>query len=472
MADEELFFASIAEIGRRYRARELSPVELVAAQLDRIDRLDPELNTFITVLGESSRAEAADAERRLDAGGDLPPLLGIPIALKDNIATAGVRTTAGSTILRDWVPAADAVCVTRLREAGAIVIGKSNMFEFAYGEAGDLYGHVKNPWDRGRTTAGSSTGSVAGVAAGLCFGAVATDTGGSIRVPAAFCGVVGLKPTFGRVPYEGIVETTSRTMCHAGPLGRSVEDAALLFDAIAAADTARSLAGGDVRGLRLAVAERQSSESLDEDVEAALDEAARVFEVLGVDLVRVAIPDLLLARATLWTIASAEAAEIHHGWLSTRPGDYHPVVRERLERGAAVTGAAYVRAQRVRSRIMQELDEALDGTDALLLPVAPITAYPVGARRTLVRGRVEEVSQAVTRYTPLGSVTGRPAVSIPCGLVDRLPVGLQLLGPPGGEATILRLGHAYQGETDWHARPPARSAGRARGAAMTRPEAG
>ncbi len=422
--------------------------------LDRIDRVDADLNSYITVLNDSAHAEAASAERRFLSEPDPPALLGIPIALKDNIATAGVRTTAGSAILQDWIPAADAVCVSRLRAAGAVIVGKSNMFEFAYGEASDLFGHVRNPWDRTRTTAGSSTGSVAAVAAGLAFGAVATDTGGSIRVPAAFCGVVGFKPTLGRVPYAGIVETTSRTMCHAGPVGRSVEDVATVFDALATDTTASTLRNVDVRGLRLAVAIKQPGESIDEQVEAALEEAELVFEGLGVDLVRVELPDLRLSRAALWTIASAEAAEIHHEWLETRSGDYHPVVRARLERGGAISGADYVRAQRVRRWIADRLGEALAGTDALLLPVAPITAYELGARHTEIRGRLEEVSQAVTRYTPLGSVTGRPAIAIPCGFADGLPVGLQLLGEAGGDAAVLRLGHAFQTLTDWHARRP------------------
>jgi aspartyl-tRNA(Asn)/glutamyl-tRNA(Gln) amidotransferase subunit A len=453
VTEDDVFFLSLAELGRLFRTRELSPVELVAGLLERIARLDEDLNTYITVLNDSAVSEAKQAERRLLDEPDPPALLGIPIALKDNIATAGIPTTVGSPIFRDWIPNTDAVCVARLRAAGAVVVGKSNMFEFAYGEASDLFGHVRNPWDRTRTTAGSSSGSVASVAAGLAFGGVATDTGGSIRVPAAFCGVVGLKPTFGRIPYAGIVETTSRTMCHVGPVARSVEDAASIFDVLARAETSEALRSGDVRGRRLAVAER-SDEDLDEEVEAALDEAERVFESLGVELVRHEIPDLLLARATLWAIASAEAAEIHHERLATRGEEYHPVVRARLERGAAVSGAAYVRAQRVRRWIADRLDEALEGTDALLLPVAPIAAYEVGARHAELRGKPEEVSQLVTRYTPLGSVTGRPAIAIPCGFADGLPVGLQLVGGIGDESTVMELGHAYQLATDWHARRP------------------
>jgi aspartyl-tRNA(Asn)/glutamyl-tRNA(Gln) amidotransferase subunit A len=452
--DEDVYFLSIAELGRLFRAHELSPVELVTGLLERIDRVDEELNSFITVLHDSAVGEAQQAERRLREESDPPPLLGVPIALKDNIATAGIRTTLGSPIYREWVPDADAVCVQRLRDAGAIVVGKSNMFEFAYGEAAELFGHVRNPWDRTRTTAGSSTGSVASVAAGLAYGGVATDTGGSIRVPAAFCGVVGLKPTYARISYEGIVETTSRTMAHAGPVARTVEDAATIFDVLAGAHTSEAVRGADVSGRRLAVAARGAGELLDEQVEAALDEAERVFEALGVQLVPVEIPDLLLARAALWAIASAEAAEIHHETLAARGDEYHPVVRARLERGAAVSGAAYVRAQRVRQWIADRLDETLAGTDALLLPVAPIPAYQVGARHAEVRGTVEEVSQLVTRYTPLASVTGRPAIAIPCGFADGLPVGLQLVGGARDESTVLELGHAYQCRTAWHSRRP------------------
>jgi aspartyl-tRNA(Asn)/glutamyl-tRNA(Gln) amidotransferase subunit A len=451
--DEDQFFASIGDIGRLYRTGELSPVELVTALLERIDRLDPELNSYITVASELALRDAEEAERLLREPG-APPLTGIPIALKDNIATAGIRTTAGSPILQDWIPDADAACVALLRSAGAVVIGKSNMFEFAFGEASELFGHVRNPWDQARTTAGSSTGSVAAVAAGLSFGAVATDTGGSIRVPAAFCGVVGLKPTYGRVPYAGIVETTSRTMAHAGPIGRSAADTAAVFDAIAGDETSATLETS-VRGLRLAVARRRPDESLDADVEAALDEAARAFERLGVEPVEVVLDDLLLARAALWAISSAEAAEIHRDWLTARAADYHPVVRARIERGKAVSGADYVRAQRVRRFIADRLDDTLAGTVGVLLPIAPITAYEVGARYTEVGGRSEEVSQAVTRYTPLASVTGRPSIAIPCGFAGELPIGMQLVGHPGEEATLLRLAHAFQSVTDWHARRPA-----------------
>jgi aspartyl-tRNA(Asn)/glutamyl-tRNA(Gln) amidotransferase subunit A len=243
-------------------------------------------------------------------------------------------------------------------------------------------------------------------------------------------------------------------MGHAGPVGRTVEDVAAVFDAIAADPTRDAPPGTDLRGLRLAVADRQESESIDEDVASAIETAASVFEGLGVELLRVEIPDLLLCRAALWTIASAEAAEIHHNWLETHAGDYHPVVRARLERGLAVSGAAYVRAQRVRRWVADRLTDALAGTDALLLPVSPITAYEVGVRHTQICGGIEEVSQAVTRYTPLGSITGRPAMAIPCGLANGLPVGLQLVGEPGGEAVLFRLGHAFQRVTAWHARRP------------------
>ncbi len=453
MLDEDLFFASIARIGRLYRTGELSPVELVTALLERIDRLDPALNSYITVAHERALRDAAHAERLLRAPG-APPLAGIPITLKDNIATAGIRTTAGSPILRDWVPDTDAECVASLGSVGAVVIGKSNMFEFAFGEASELFGHVRNPWDHARTTAGSSTGSVAAVAAGLAFGAIATDTGGSIRVPAAFCGVVGLKPTYGRVPYAGIVETTSRTMAHAGPVGRSAADTAAVFDAVAGEDTSGGL-DRPVRGARLAVARRQPDESIDPAVESALDEAARVFERLGVGLVAVEVEDLLPARAALWAISSAEAAEIHRDWLATRADEYHPVVRARIERGKGVTGADYVRAQRVRRWIADRLDGKLAGTVGLLLPIAPITAYELGARYADVGGQMQEVSQAVTRYTPLASVTGRPSIAIPCGFAGELPIGMQLVGHPGEESVLLRLGNAFQSATDWHARRPA-----------------
>ena len=453
MTADELCFAPIAAIARRYRSRDLSPVEVARAVLDRVERVDPLLNAFTTVLGEHVVEEAKAAEARLREP-DPPPLCGIPVSLKDNVATAGVRTTAGSRILSDWVPREDAACVTALRAAGATILGKTNLFEFAYGEAHPDFGHVRNPWDTSRSTAGSSTGSAAAVAAGLGWASIGTDTGGSIRVPAAMCGVVGLKPTYGAVSRRGIVSTTW-SLCHVGPLARTVDDAAAVFAALAG-EPRPDVAGGGAAGLRLAVALPQEGEALDGEVAAAVEAACRELERAGAQLVAVELPSLLLVRAVLWTTAAAEALELHHDWLRDRPHDYHPVVRARLERARAIPADAYVRAQRVRRRLADELDTRLGGVDALLLPVAPTTAYAVGARVVEVDGREEEVSQAVTRYTPLASLVGRPAASVPCGFArDGLPIGLQIVCRAGDEGTLFRVARSFEQATEWHLpRPP------------------
>jgi aspartyl-tRNA(Asn)/glutamyl-tRNA(Gln) amidotransferase subunit A len=438
---EDLCLLPLAEVGRRYRARELSPVEVADALLERIDRLNPVLNAYVTVLDGDLQKQAQEAERRLAQGDDAPPLLGVPISVKDNISTARVRTTAGSRILADWVPDRDAESVRRLRQAGALVAGKTNLFEFAFGEAHDDYGHVRNPWSLDRSTAGSSTGGAAAVAAGLCFAGLATDTGGSIRVPAAFCGAVGLKPTYGRVPTNGIV-STSWTMCHVGPIARTVEDAALVFGALAG-DARRPRPAG-LAELRLAVAVEPDGEGIDSEVRAATESARKAFEAEGARVEEVELP-LLLARDVLWAIASPEAADLHHDRLSTRADDYHPVVRARLERGRSISAETYVRAQRVRRWLAERLEALLAEVDALLLPVAPILPYALGARTVLVDGREEEVSQAVTRYTPLASVTGRPALAVPCGFsADGLPIGVQLVGHAGRDEELLAIGAAFE----------------------------
>jgi aspartyl-tRNA(Asn)/glutamyl-tRNA(Gln) amidotransferase subunit A len=450
---DDLCFATVADLVRLYAAREVSPVDVVEAVLDRIDRLDPVLNAYARVLGDSARDAARAAERRLRDEATAPPLCGIPLSVKDNIATAGIRTTAGSRILRDWVPAEDAACVTALRDAGAVLVGKTNLFEFAYGEAHEDYGHVRNPWNLDRSTAGSSTGSVAAVAAGLGQASIGTDTGGSIRVPAAMCGVAGLKPTFGRIAPSGLVSTT-HTLCHIGPIARTVEDVATVFSVLAADDVTGAVAQG-VAGVRVGVAEAARDEVIAAEVRAAVDEAAAELGRQGAQLVTIEPPDLALARAVLWAIASAEAAEIHHERLAAHADDYGPVVRARLDRGELVPATAYVRAQRVRRRLMAEVDSILERVDVLLLPVSPITAYPLGARVADVDGRPEEVSQAVTRYTPLASVAGRPALAVPCGFSsDGLPIGFQLVARAGDEASLVRVGCAYERATEWHRQRP------------------
>jgi aspartyl-tRNA(Asn)/glutamyl-tRNA(Gln) amidotransferase subunit A len=447
----DICLAPIAELRRRYRSRELSPVDVATALVERIDRLNPLLNAYLTVLDHDLPRLAKQAERRLlREDGDIPSLLGIPLSIKDNIATARIRTTAGSRILADWVPDRDAGCVASLRAAGALIVGKTNLFEFAFGEAHDDYGPVRNPWSLDRSTAGSSSGAAAAVAAGLCSAAVATDTGGSIRVPAAFCGTVGLKPTYGRIATDGVV-STSWTMCHVGPIARTVQDTAAAFNGLTRRSTSIQSIDAGLDGVRLALARVQDGERLEPEIRIALESATAALENVGARLDEVELPSLLLARDLLWAIASPEAADIHHDWLATRAADYHPVVRARLERGRLLSAETYVRAQRVRRWLAGQVDALLTDVDALVLPVAAVLPYALGARTVLVEGREEEVSQAVTRYTPLASLTGRPALALPCARsTDGLPIGLQLVGHVGRDEELLAIGMAVERTLDWH----------------------
>lgn len=462
------WYASIGALRRAYRERTLSPVEVVESLLARIDRFDKILNSHATVLADDVLAQARTAEREIVRGAPLGALHGIPISIKDNIETAGIRTAAGSRTMAGNIPARDASCVSRLRRAGALITGKTNLFEFAFGEAHEDYGHVRNPWNTDLSTAGSSTGSVAAVAAGLCSASIGSDTGGSIRVPAAMCGVVGLKPTFERVPRRGLI-LVSPSLCHVGPIGRSVEDTARVFDVLAGTNSSAAIERG-LDGVTLAVAAPQTDERIDPEVRLACEEAFELLRRQGAAVHEVALPDQRIARAVLWAIASAEAADLHRERLGHSSGDYNPVVRRRLEAGAAIPAHAYVRAQRVRLWLVRQVESALSGAAALLLPVTPITAYPLGVQHVSVAGREEAVGQAVTRYTPLASVTGRPAVSVPCGFsADRLPIAFQVVGHPGDEATVLQVARAYERSTDWQAvHPPLEGEGEGEGEMQSR----
>lgn len=467
MTGDDLCTRPLTEVAELVRRREVSLVEVTNAVLDRIERIGPLLNCYITVLADQARRRARGLENLLAGGTYLGPLHGIPLSLKDNIATAGVRTTAGSPILADWVPEASATVADRLAAAGAVVVAKANLYEFAYGAPHPAYGPTRNPWNSDRTCGGSSSGSAAAVAGGLCYGSFGTDTGGSVRIPAAFCGIVGLKPTYGRVSRAGVIPV-SYNLDHVGPMTRTVREAAVLLKAIAGPDPADPTAvnwpvpdyaadlDGGVRGLRVGVPRPQPSELIDPEVRAIVGQAYGVIEQEGAALSEVSLPDLVQARTVMWTISAAEAAEYHRPYLRTRASDYHPVVRSLLETGEFIPAADYVRAQRVRQRMAQDLRSAMTGVDALVLPALPVPAYPIGQRTMTVGGQEEDVLAIITRYTSLFNVTGHPAVVLPCGFTSEgLPVGLQIVGHPFQEARLLRVAHAYEQAAGLHSwRPP------------------
>ncbi len=466
----QLAFFSISDLAALVRKKKVSPVELLDAVLARIERLNPQLNAFITVAADTARAEAKHAEREIARGRWRGPLHGIPISLKDNIATRGLRTTAGSKILAQNIPDQDATVVRRLRRAGTVIVGKTNMHEFAYGVTTENphYGPTRNPWRTERIPGGSSGGSAAALAAGLCFASVGTDTGGSIRIPASLCGVVGLKPTFGRVSVHGTV-ALSPTLDHVGPLARTVADAAIMLRAIAGRDPcdATTLALPSLRlpenlkslpkRLRLGLPRDYFFDRVDAEVQRAVLQAVKHFERRGAEIVEVALPSLVASVEPSNHIALAEAAHYHRrmGWFPGRAGDYGEDVRKRLEMGAETRAVDYLRAFETQQRVRAEFDCAFALVDAILAPVTPVPAPQLGQKMLSLGGEEEPVRAALLRLCRPENLAGLPAVSVPCGFTrEGLPVGMQIIGPHCDEEIVLRLALAYEQAHAWQQKHP------------------
>jgi aspartyl-tRNA(Asn)/glutamyl-tRNA(Gln) amidotransferase subunit A len=441
---------------------------LTRAYLDRIQRLDGHLSAYITVLSHEAMAAATAAEQEIVRGRYRGPLHGIPIALKDLIMTRGIRTTCGSRILGDWVPDADATVAARLAEAGAILLGKLNLHEFAYGPTGinPHYGTSRNPWDRGRIPGGSSSGSAVAVASGLSAGALGTDTGGSVRIPAALCGIVGLKPTYGRVSRFGVIPL-AWSLDHVGPMTRTVTDAGLLLQALAGRDPLdpstpdvpvpeyRRVMQGGIRGLRLGLPKHLFLEHLDPEVRTALLAAARSLETCGASLEEIPLPKIHHAGPASFAIIASEATAYHERYLKTRGAEYGSDVRARLATGQFILATQYLKAQRARRVIRAEMDEALGRLDALLLPTTPIAAPRLDETALTVDGVTEDARWWLIRCTRPINVTGHPALSVPCGLTTAgLPIGLQIVGRHYDETTLLRLGHAFEAVSPMRDRLP------------------
>lgn len=464
----DLAFLSVNELARLIRRKALSPVEATQAALERIERFDGRLKCYITVAADRALREARAAERALKRGKNLGPLHGVPVALKDLYLTKGVRTTAGSKLLADWVPEYDATVVTRLRAAGAIILGKLNMHEFAFGPEGvnPHYGTPINPWDPSRLPGGSSSGAGVAVAVGLAAAAFGSDTGGSIRIPASLCGVVGLKPTYGRVSRYGLLPL-AWSMDHAGPLSRSVADAALCLQVIAGADAQdpstyrervphylRALTP-HARGLRVGVPQDDFFRALDPEVAKLTSAALGDLKRLGARLKPVHLPTFGPAGAAAVTIISAEAFLCHESALKSRAADYGAEVRGRLMAGEQILASEYLKAQRIRAGALDEFREAFAKVDLLLTPTEPVPAPRLGDETVTFGETVDSIRNALTRLTRPVNLVGYPALSVPCGFTAAgLPVGLQLVGRPFEEATVLRAGHAYEQATEWHQRRP------------------
>lgn len=447
------------------RRGDFSSLELTQACLHQVERLDPSINAFITPTPEL----AVQAALQADALHSLQPsnlsdlaLLGIPVALKDLFETQGVRTTAGSRFFTDDIPAEDAEAVRRIKLAGAVILGKTNTHEFALGVTGvnPHYGAVKNPWDLSRITGGSSSGSAAAVASGMCLAALGSDTGGSIRIPASLCGVVGLKPTFGRVSTRGVVPL-SWNLDHVGILTPTVRDSAILLQVLAGFDPHDAASAdmpvddylakleGGVAGMHVAQGMGEYIEASDSEVLSALDTAGQVCKDLGAQVEKVDlswISELALANARM---TQADAAAFHHERLNSHPDWFGTDVRQRLESGAALTSTEYSLARRVQSEARRRFEMFFTKYDLLLLPTTPIPAPEIA-------GTVDiEAARQLTRFTSPFNLTGLPALSIPSGFTSNgLPLGLQIVSKHWGEAQILQAGHAFEQATGWHLHRP------------------
>jgi aspartyl-tRNA(Asn)/glutamyl-tRNA(Gln) amidotransferase subunit A len=433
---------SLAPLVERLRRGELSPREAVESYLDRIER-GRELNAYITV-----RAEAALAEAESPPSG---PLHGAPIAVKDVIDVAGTPTTAASRILRDNVPGEDAEVVRRLRVAGAIVLGKLNTHEFAYGAltTSPHFGPARNPWSPEHVCGGSSGGSGAAAAAGLAAGTLGTDTGGSIRIPACLCGVTGLRPSSGLVSNDGVVPV-SWSFDTVGPIARTAEDCALLLDAIAGTSTD---VNGGIEGLRVGVVEELFA-AAEPEIAAAAEAAIAELRALGAVVERAEVPLLHDAGTIQQLVMLPEATAFHLPWLRTRIDDYGADVRARLLAGLALPSTAYVTGLRLRRRYVAGTARLFERFDVLAAPEMPVIAPRIGDETVIVNGRELPYRLALIPFNSPWSLAGLPAASVPCGFVDGLPVGLALIGPRFGEQTVLRAAHAYQQVTGWHERRP------------------
>ena len=455
---------SISEAAELLRRKEISPVDLAAACLDRIERLNPVLNGFITVTHEGAMAQARVAEDEIQRGQWRGPLHGIPIGLKDLIDTAGVRTTCGSALFADRVPTEDAHVVQRLKRAGAVLIGKQNLQEFAYGgtSASSHYGAVHNPWNPKHIAGGSSGGSAAAVAAGMCFGAIGSDTGGSIREPAAFCGIVGLKPTYGRVSTRGVFPL-SWSLDHVGPLCRSVRDAALMLEAIAGYDVldptcvdwptekyAQYANALSVKtDFRIGVARQPFFADLDRDIDLAINEAIEVIRNMShtsSQVIEVLLPSVPTA------VQAPEVFAVHKDYYTNSPELYRPWMRERLAQAATIDTAVYVTDRFALERVRRTINDVFAEVDLLITPTTPVPPITIAEASNMSPNPAGEVWLRNTR--PFNAY-GLPTISIPCGFNSAgLPIGLQIAGPRFGEGRVLAFAHALEQATDWHKRAP------------------
>ena len=452
---------TIGEVAQLLRSKEISPVRLVEICLNRIKRLNPTLNAFILVTAESALAQAREAEAEIGRGRWRGPLHGVPIALKDLFDTAGVRTTAASGLFKDRVPIEDCEVVRRLKAAGAVLLGKLNMHEFAYGGSSviSFFGPVRNPWSIEHIAGGSSSGSAVAVAAGLCYGALGSDTGGSIRQPSAYCGTVGLKPTYGRVSTRGVIPL-SWSYDHIGPITRSAADAAIMLQALAGYDPDEPTsvdvpvpdylaALADSRPLRVGIPRDFFYENLDPEIESAIATA-----VSAIGKLASSVQDVETPAGNDISVLRAEAYAYHFENVSKSPGAYQPDTLRRILSGQNVSLASYIQTRRQVDQWRRDVRKVFDSVDLLITPTTPVPPAKIAELLAdLDRLRSNEV--LALRNTRPFNVLGLPTISVPCGFTKTgLPIGMQITGAPWAEGKVLRLAHRYEEQTCWHTQRP------------------
>jgi len=458
---------SLADLGALIRAKRVSPVEVTEQALARIEQFNPRWNAFLTVTADLARKQARTAEAEIMKGEYRGPLHGVPVGLKDLIYTRGIRTTFGSKITWDFIPDADAEVVERLFESGSVLVGKTALHEFAYGISNDNphFGPTRNPWDPARVSGGSSGGSAVAVAAGLCYAALGTDTGGSIRIPASFCGIAGLKPTLGRVSLRNI-QPLGYTLDHCGPMARTVVDVGLLYQVVSGYDPEDEFSVdrpvGEISlrkslaAVRVGVPDTFFFENVHPDVECAVRNAIEVIQGLGAETRPVSMPFIPQMVEVARNLLLIEAYAVHSGRFRDRPDDLGEDLKALFEKGRKLTAEQYVQTQRLRHSLCRKMERVFDDVNVIVTPATPLTAFPIGDTRVTLGGTEYDARAASTRFLRCFDASGHPALAVPCGTDSQgLPIGLQIVGRLWDEAAVLHAGYAYEQATDWHThRPP------------------
>lgn len=455
----DILFETIETVANHIKNKELSPVELTELTIDQIHENEPRLNAFITVMEEEAMAQAKQLERELEKNQIRGPLHGIPIAVKDILQTKGVRTTSGSKIFEGWIPDEDATSVQKLREAGAIIIGKANLHEFAMGATTENphFGSTKNPWNLSRIPGGSSGGSAVATATGMAFGAVGTDTAGSIRLPAAMCGTVGFKPTYGLVSRAGCLPF-SWSLDHVGPMTRTVKDAAIMLEVLKGHDPKDSSTVNrndsvvinqplkDLKGVKLGFYEPYMFSGIEDGVKVVIEQAFRQFEELGAEIVPIELPGIEQALDALKAIAQSEVVTFHRPLLKKYGHLYGDDLKYRFEFGSEVSAAAYIQTQRRRNQFVRDTLKQMTGFDALIGPTNVQPPFEIG----IMVPEMAISNMFTLGKTPLANILGFPALSVPCGFTaENLPVGLQLIGKPFADQRVLQIGDCYEQSEQW-----------------------